>query len=58
MDVEPAREGLFMRNQIKATLVSMSIGIAICGVLAYSLMLYSVTRSIVSKGQAVVVATR
>jgi len=52
-----AREGLFMRTfpkQLKAIIGSMGIGLAIFGLLAYSLMLYSVTQSIASNGQPMV----
>jgi flagellar biogenesis protein FliO len=55
--VERERD-MFMRTQLKATLISMGIGIAIFGLLAYSLMLFSVTQSIASKENTDVTATR
>jgi len=45
-------------KQLKAIIVSMGIGLAIFGLLAYSLMLYSVTQSIASNGQPMVMTAR
>jgi len=49
---------MLMRTQLKAAFVSMGIGVAIFCVLAYSLMLFSVTQSIAAKEKAAVMATR
>jgi hypothetical protein len=46
------------RQQIKTTVVSMGIGLAVCGLIAYSLMLFSVTQSIALRNPPDAIATR
>jgi hypothetical protein len=41
----------FPRQQIKAAAVSMGIGVAVFGVIAYAMLLFSVTQSAALKSQ-------
>ena len=49
----------FPSQQLKAAFISMAIGVAVVGMIAYSMLLFTVTQSIALKGQpAMVVAVR
>ena len=46
-------------QQLKAAFISMGIGVAVFGMIAYAMLLFTVTQSIASKGQpATIVAVR
>lgn len=45
-------------QQLKSVFISMGIGVAIFGMIAYALLLFSVTQSIALKGQPAIVAVR
>ena len=49
----------FPSPQLKAAFISMGVGVAVFGMIAYTMLLFTVTQSIALKGQpAAIVAVR